>query len=179
MTSVYRKQQIADLALEADTIDEVKKRLEDSFKVSLRRTSHYHKFDFVTDDQSLFFEVKSRRNTRAKYPTTMIPFKKIEYARTKIVPSGGRAFFVFQFTDCLCLIEYNEEVFCSFEIKQGGRFDRGGPELNQYCWIPISNLVEISKLAHKVPSLPVSSSCQIMSAHSQSSDYQLPLETAE
>lgn len=129
-----------DLEWEAKSINGIQSYLEGLFETPLERTPHFHKFDFKSSDNSLFFEVKSRRNRMNSYPTTMIPQGKINWALAHILPKGGRAFFVFHFLDCLCLIEYTQEKFKSFEVKRGGRFDRGGPEVNQYCFIPVSSL---------------------------------------
>ena len=147
----YYLKQRKDLDLEAESIDRIKDFLEEWKQVQLNRTSHYHKFDFVSADESVYFEIKSRRNTLSQYPTTMMPAKKIDYARTKILPTGGRAFFIFHFTDCLAYIEYSEEVFSSFEKKTGGRFDRGGAELNLYCYIPVSSLTVLPDYTVSTP----------------------------
>ena len=92
-------------------------------------------FDFVNHDKTFFVELKKRRNTKDKYPTTMIPYSKIQ----KIIP-GLRYAFAFQFTDGLYYIEYNEDLFQHFERRQGGRYDRGKPEIELYCFIPVNQL---------------------------------------
>lgn len=158
MSTFYRKRQQNDLDLEAESIDKIKDFLQGHFQVQLIRTGHYHKFDFMTADELVFFEVKSRRNSRDRYPTTMIPAKKLEFARTRILPKGGKAYFVFHFTDCLAYIEYSEELFSTFEKRVGGRFDRGGPELNDYCFIPVNELTLLSGYTAETPQQ--ASSCQ-------------------
>lgn len=92
-------------------------------------------FDFVDDTNTVYVELKTRRNKRNQYPTTMVPESKIK----KIVV-GNTYYFAFKFTDGLYYIKYDKEIFDSFEIKQGGRYDRGRPEVENYCYIPVELL---------------------------------------
>lgn len=95
-------------------------------------------FDFVDETGKIYAELKTRRNTRTKYLTTMIPESKIK----KIV-DGNTYYFCFNFTDGLYYIKYEKEIFDSFEIKQGGRYDRGRPEIESYVYIPVELLQAI------------------------------------
>ena len=40
----------------------------------------YDPFDFVNDNYTVFVELKTRNNTKDKYPTTMISYSKIFHA---------------------------------------------------------------------------------------------------
>ena len=40
-------------------------------------------------------------------------------------------------------IEITEDIINQFELREGGRWDRGRPELNQYYYIPIEILTEL------------------------------------
>jgi hypothetical protein len=51
--------------------------------------------------------------------------------------------FLFDFTDGLYYIKYNKELFDKFDVKIGGRYDRGRVEENDYIYIPISELCKI------------------------------------
>jgi hypothetical protein len=78
-----------------------------------------------------FYELKTRTNTKDKYPTTMIGRNKIEGNKKSIL--------IFKYTDCLTYIKYNKELFDTFEIK---KFDRNVKESNKrdYIYIPVQYL---------------------------------------
>ena len=105
------------------------------FDPSLQKTSVYHPFDFV--GTTSFVELKTRRNKKDKYPTTMISQSKIEYAMKN---AGFDYYFCFLFEDGLYYIKFNKEKFAGFEVRNGGRYDRGRVEENSYCYIPVSEL---------------------------------------
>ena len=92
--------------------------IQEHFGKDLKPTGTYAKFDF--ENETTLVELKTRRCTSNAYPDTMIPYGKIKFLR-----------------DC------NKEGI--FTVKQGGRYDRGRPELNQYCYINRSDLLPISK----------------------------------
>ena len=89
-------------------------------------------FDFKGDNKLI--ELKSRNNNYSKYPTTMIGLNKIKKASTL----QEYVYFFFCFNDGLYYWLYDKE--CELEIKKAGRFDRGRPEINEYCFIPIELL---------------------------------------
>lgn len=105
------------------------------FDPTLKKSGQYDPFDFV--GTSCYVELKTRNNKKDKYPTTMISQSKIEYAKRN---PELEFVFCFQFEDGLYYIKYDEKVFAEFEVCNGGRFDRGRPELNLYCYIPVSLL---------------------------------------
>ena len=78
------------------------------------------------------YEIKSRRNKKDAYPTTIIPVhKKVE----------GELIFVFNFTDGLYYIQYNEDKFSKYDIKNIGTY-RYGASYNPlpHYHIPVSEL---------------------------------------
>jgi hypothetical protein len=98
----------------------------------------YSKIDYM--GENYVFELKTRRNRMNQYPTTMLPLHKIlkpEHLDNKT------QIFLFDFTDGLYYIKYNKELFDKFDIKIGGRYDRGRVEENDYIYIPISELCKI------------------------------------
>ena len=92
-------------------------------------------FDFKGDNK--FIELKSRNNNYSKYPTTMIGLNKIKKASTL----QEYVYFFFCFNDDLYYWLYDKD--CELEIKRAGRFDRGRPEINEYCFIPIELLQKV------------------------------------
>jgi hypothetical protein len=80
------------------------------------------------------YEIKSRRNKRDAYPTTIIPVHKtIE----------GELYFVFNFTDGLFYIKYDEDKFSKYDKKDVGTY-RYGAKYNPspHYHIPVGDLVE-------------------------------------
>ena len=92
-------------------------------------------FDFKGDNK--FIELKSRNNNYDKYPTTMIGINKVLRASSL----NENVYFFFWFIDGLYYWLYDKDY--EFEIKHGGRFDRGRPELNDYAYIPIDMLIKV------------------------------------
>ena len=106
----------------------------------VKRTKKFDEFDYETP--SLKIELKSRRCNHNTYPTTMIGLNKVK----KCEDPNLRYLFIFKFEDKTLWCEYNEDVFKNFEIKAGGRCDRGRVEKTDYCYIPISYLNELDSL---------------------------------
>ena len=108
------------------------KKLCDSFKDTEKTFSA---FDFADETNTIFAELKTRRNRKDAYPTTMVNLSKIQ----KIV-EGNTYYFCFKFTDGLYYIKYDKTLFDTFEIKISGRNDRGVPEYEDYVFIPVDLL---------------------------------------
>ena len=104
-------------------------------QTTLKKLSKFNKFDFEGD--TALFEVKTRRNNYNKYPSTMIGYNKILACKK----CEKDVYFIFQYLDGNYYYKYSNDE--SFEIKKGGRFDRGKIESNYYCFIPIEKLIKI------------------------------------
>ena len=87
-------------------------------------------------------ELKSRRNKKNTYATTLIGKNKVDNA--KRIQIDVKSYFVFDFTDGLYCIKYNEELFKTFEVVTKGRNDRGKDEYNKYYEIPVNLLQQMS-----------------------------------
>ena len=96
----------------------------------------YSKYDFSDDLYN--YEMKSRTNRQATYPTTMITFNKLPNDTDKPL------ILIFNFTDCLCFIEYKREQFQAYETNM---FSRLGLEFDEkpHAFIKIEDLTEIVK----------------------------------
>ena len=105
-------------------------------QTTLKKLSKFNKFDFEGD--TALFEVKTRRNKLADYPTTMVGYNKILACQK----CEKDVFFIFHFTDGNYYYKYSKDD--SFEIKIGGRYDRGKIEKNYYYYIPIEKLIKIN-----------------------------------
>lgn len=122
--------------------EQVENRIKDDIEKillsKLTKTPPLSVMDF-TDDDGDYYEIKSRNNNYNTYPTTMVGENKIKFC--KKYPHKNH-FFFFCFQDGDYYYHYNPEDVLSF--GRGGRYDRGRPEMRQYCYIPIN-------LLHKFP----------------------------
>ena len=85
------------------------------------------------------YEIKTRRNKYSTYPTTLITVKKVD--------TKGKLRFVFSFTDGLYYIEYEKELFDTFEIKDV-EYNRSGCVVKpvSHIFIPIIHLIPLEKV---------------------------------
>lgn len=95
----------------------------------------YAKYDFF--DEEYNYEMKSRTNTLNKYPTTMITANKVAVSDKKLI-------FVFNFVDCLGIIEYNEERFAKYQRQMFSRAQIATDE-KVHLYIPIEDLEIIKR----------------------------------
>jgi|688.fasta_scaffold12702_7 hypothetical protein len=104
--------------------------LQNYFSRDIKKSAdRYAKHDFYDNEYN--YEVKSRTNTYSKYPTTMITEDKICGEKKLIL--------LFNFTDGLYFIEYNEERFATYDRQM---FSRANIEWNKksHVYIPIDEL---------------------------------------
>jgi hypothetical protein len=92
-----------------DTITNTKELYGDEFK----------RWDFESKGTGVKWELKSRRNTKHKYDTTLLPCHKT---------TDGKVYYVFEYTDELCFLEYDADLFKTFDTKmikvyRNGRYD--------------------------------------------------------
>jgi len=122
----------ADLAFGLSAEDKVINQLSKNFNESIKKTDQYCKYDALGETGTKY-EIKTRRNRMRQYPDTIIPVHKTTVE--------GRLVFVFNFTDKLAYIVYNETDFRGFEIREISAVRRGGirTTLPHYC-IPVEKL---------------------------------------
>lgn len=89
----------------------------------------YSKHDYFCDDYN--YEVKSRTNKMTQYPTTMITEDKAVGDKPVV--------FVFNYTDKICLIDYDKEKFDKYERREFSRANLKDDE-KTHIYIPISDL---------------------------------------
>ena len=108
--------------------------LQEKYHLELNKTSYYCKFDFTSNDA--IFEIKSRRCKSTQYPTTMIQQSKITKGLEHL-DKGKQVYLVFNFTDKILVHTMKKDY--NYTFSNGGRCDRGRPEFQQYCYLPISD----------------------------------------
>jgi hypothetical protein len=127
----------SDMKFGLEQEDLIKPKLEEYFKCPLEKTTALARFDYT--GEGIYIELKSRRNTKLKYPTTMIGVGKWLVGKD-LKSKGNRIIYVFNFTDKLSFVEYENQ---EYKIKSGGRCDRGKREFNKYVFIPVDELIDI------------------------------------
>ena len=117
---------------ENDILPIIRKNLNDP---TITKLDNYNIFDFRGNNK--YIELKSRNCNYNKYPSTMIGYNKIFKASLL----NEDIYFYFCFEDGLYYWKYDNNI--KLETKQSGRRDRGKPELNEYCYIPIEILKKV------------------------------------
>lgn len=99
----------------------------------------YSPYDYWAPGK-LRIELKSRTNSRTAYNCTLISLTKVEYAKKH---PKNQSYFVFDFSNGIYWVKYDEKLFDDFKITKKIRRDRGKNEINYYVNIPISKLKEM------------------------------------
>lgn len=118
----------------------LKSKIENFFKCNLHHTNKTNVFDFIDTDKKILIELKTRKNTKMKYPTTMIGYNKILESIKKI-KEGYTIYYIFNFTDKLTYYKFENDNNEYHSI--GGRKDRGRSEFKKYYFIPVDLLTDI------------------------------------
>jgi hypothetical protein len=95
----------------------------------------YFPYDFEGMTHKTSFELKSRRNRKDQYPTTLLASHKVRKT------AKGKQIFIFTFTDYNTYIEYDEQLFSTFEqnvVYQNRLNKKDIPRLHYY--IPVKYL---------------------------------------
>lgn len=125
-----------DYAFGIEQEEKIKETLEKHFNTKLNKLSKYNKFDF--EGEKCLIEIKSRNVTSERFDSTILPYSKIE----GIEKQNKEVYFVFNFTDKIYYIQYNQELFKTFgkaNYKRKQRIDYDDKE-QLYIFIPIKNL---------------------------------------
>jgi hypothetical protein len=96
----------------------------------------WSKYDFHSENA--LFELKSRKNCKNQYPTTLLTCNKV------LADAKKKLHFVFDFKDELCYIPYEESKFRTFEKRLYSRINQSEDE-KEYYFIPIEQLKTIRK----------------------------------
>ncbi len=100
----------------------------------------YCKYDYEGTTTMSKYELKSRKNNKNKYPTTIIPVHKIN---SETINNG--LYFIFNFTDKCSYIKYDKKLFKTFSTRliKLNRFDKYDLPTTHYE-IPINLLIDIN-----------------------------------
>ena len=117
---------------------QVKRILPEIYNKKFKDYSHdrYATFDFMSEDEVMILELKSRRCKSYTYPTTIVGLNKIEKAK-ELVKQNKIVKFLFNFQNGL----YEWSDLENYSIAKGGRTDLCGTKgWKDYCHINIDNL---------------------------------------
>ena len=116
--------------------------LEDAFDTTLTKTvDPKHRMDF--EGSNCWIEVKTRFGVSSKsYPTMLLPVSKILFALEATKP----VYFVFNLTDGVFYIKFDEELFKSYGLQNVCRWDRNETLAVRHIHIPVSDLDWIQKI---------------------------------
>lgn len=135
---LYKKEESYGKSIENKT----KPIIEHFLNTELENTEAYNCFDFINTQKKILVELKSRRNLKNTYPTTMIGYNKVKKAKG-FTSQGWSVYMFFKFTDGLYYIKYNDEL--EYEIRKGYRNDRPHTVMNpqDYCYINVNRLIQV------------------------------------
>ena len=120
--------------------DEIQEELKKYFKGLKKKKSKNDPFDFDADNAVL--ELKTRRIKHDKYDTLFFGKNKFDKGRQYQI-EGVRVYYIF---NCIDGIYYWEQDENQCFHKQGGRFDRGRPEVQLLTNVPIEHLKKLDTL---------------------------------
>jgi len=83
------------------------------FGTLLNKTPATHVFDFTDEAKTIFVELKTRRVNHDQYHTAIIGKNKVDFCNNP----NTRYYFVYQYNDGLYYIEYNKELFDTFDVE--------------------------------------------------------------
>jgi hypothetical protein len=88
----------------------------------MKNDDRYAKYDYW--DENFNYEVKSRTNKMRAYDTTMITKNKVEGSDKDVI-------LLFNYTDCLAYIKYDEEQFKTYQVQNFSRVLRNKKLINE------------------------------------------------
>jgi hypothetical protein len=116
--------------------------LEKYYNERITRHSRYAKTDCSSDTKHL--EIKTRTNSLSAFRTTLMPVHKIIKTNKQII-------FVFNFSDCIAVIDYEKELFKPWiaPFNRNTKIELGRPS-ELYFHIPIEKLTIIHTYLPKI-----------------------------
>lgn len=110
--------------------------LKEVFGDTLERTFKYAFFDYWCLAHNCFIELKTRNVKHDTYPDVMCGLNKLEFAKNH---KEYNFYFCFRFTDGLYIHKFNREM--KYEVRNGGRIDRGCDEIKKTFFIKQKDLI--------------------------------------
>lgn len=138
--SIRKKKLKADMIMGNTAEIELKGVIEEFLDCKLKKTLDFDFIDYVSKDNNILIEIKSRRCNYNQYNSTMISKSKIDKGLEKMKYGDIRFFLFFKFTDGTYYYEVKQDIYNNVNVAIGGRTDRGYYEANDYVYIDIDKL---------------------------------------
>ena len=106
-----------------------------------RDTTGWNEIDYKDHLGKIAIELKSRRIRKKTYKTIMIGKNKYEVMK-RYMKKGYKGYFLFKFTDRLCIYEIPNKLQEDVIFEQGGTNKRGYDEYSECMYIPTKYLVD-------------------------------------
>lgn len=133
------------LEKELEVIDILKLNFDDEPDIQSTKdlyNDEFYIYDFEAKSGTSF-ELKSRRIKKNQFPTTIVPVSKVRDTDKKQI-------FVFNFVDACCSIEYEKELWDTFEIRDVSTTRYGKLDLPKpHYFLPIKHLTDLVRI-HKI-----------------------------
>jgi hypothetical protein len=115
------------------------------FNTEMIEQSRYSPFDFICKNNTIFFELKTRKCKHDTYPTLWINWDKVQTAKEASRTNPDRRYyFAFNLYDGIWYIRYNEELFDKFDDGYFQRRDRDVIQPEQHIvHIPVAYLTQL------------------------------------
>ena len=104
-----------------------------------RDTTGWNVIDYTDNLGKIAIELKSRRIKSNRYDTIMIGKNKYDSIK-KYMSKGFKGYFLFKFTDKLCIYEVPKRLPQDIYFATGGTCKRGYDEYSECMYIPIKYL---------------------------------------
>jgi hypothetical protein len=111
--------------------------IENFLNCKLQKTRNYYISDFVNETYEI--ELKSRRVCHNQYAETKLGNNKIKYFEK----SNKQCFIFYYFTDGLFYIQYDKDLFKTFEVKKDKLIRDGNISYCDNIFIPIKLLKKV------------------------------------
>lgn len=130
-----------DLQFGLESEDRILTILQKRVDINITPTPQFHSFDYFCASTKTYYELKTRRNKHNTYPDTMVGANKLKFAKEH---TENKYVFLFNFTDGLYY--HNWDINKNYDIKMGGRCDRGRAEINEYFYIKVNDLLKFENI---------------------------------
>tara|TARA_R110002153_G_C13220021_1_gene488752 strand:+ start:83 stop:487 length:405 start_codon:yes stop_codon:yes gene_type:complete len=113
--------------------------LKNKISKNILQTLNFHPFDYHDSSTDTYYELKSRRVKHDAYPDTMCGYNKLKWAKDH---PENKYTFLFQFTDGLYYHDWKPDK--KYNVRKGGRCDRGSLEISDYFYIKKYDLAKFN-----------------------------------
>jgi len=131
----------ADLQFGMDMEDRVLTLLKEKVNKNIIQTPKYHSFDYLDASNNTFYELKTRRVKHDTYGDTMCGYCKLKFAKEN---TDNNYIFLFKFTDGLYYHKWDK--YKHYDMRAGGRCDRGKVEISNYFYIKKEDLKKFENI---------------------------------